>query len=270
MGTPSFGKPDPTAYRSDPTRPHSHVLYVVSIAAEGVLILGILAVLVYSIAQVINLQNTSKADLLAHQTEVASLNTDNDNLQQQLTNTSDQLNSANDLAVQNAEKASQNDQKAAQFEQKALDFEKKNKELTDNLAKANANLQETSWKLTDLTSKNETLQKNYQDYLDMTAKYNDLKKSLTCTDYDMLQNPDYTSNETLKTALIKWVEDQDGPVKKSLYEIFFDKRKTSIHKINGQDYFWVFIVNFESDNYPRNTVYLVHAQCFLDYGGSQP
>ncbi len=106
-----------------------------------------------------------------------------------------------------------------------------------------------------------TLQSNNAD---LSTKITNLNAALSCTDVSGLANPDYTSNTTIEKSLEAWVGDKDGTVTKSTWDVLFSNKKTAIHYIDGQDYFWVFVVTFGSDPEQQNEVFWVGADCFLD------
>jgi archaellum component FlaC len=136
----------------------------------------------------------------------------------------------------------------------------KDQGLQSDLTKANTDLQTLKTQSDAISNE---LSSMTSEYNDAAAQVTKLNNSITCS-FSISGNLDYTDNSAISKSLSNWVGENDGTVTKATWDIVYNNSKTSIHKINGQKYLWVFVVDFSADKNDKNSVYMVGPNCFLD------
>ena len=232
-------KPRPGSER--PGRIQAKLLFVLGMAAEGLLLVGTLVVGGLVIFSLVRTNQQKASQLAALIVERDRLSTERDDLSSRLADTSSQLKSASDLAAQNGARA-------AQLDQQAKDLQTK--------------LSQSSQDLDDLKAQNAAASKTYSE---LAGKFEGYRGEIECEGKG-LDSPDFSSSSTIAKSLEAYVKSIDGPLQSSEKYKLYNNVLTSVYDIVGREYFYVFIVTFASDDGHRDTVYDVSRGCFLESG----
>ncbi len=90
----------------------------------------------------------------------------------------------------------------------------------------------------------------------------DYNNSIRCVDRPTTVN--FSSNASVSASLKSWLENTSEKINNAEWEVVWDGTETAIHRFEGENYYYVFMVYFdEPDNYYYASIYDVYMHCFI-------
>ncbi len=228
-----------------PRRARPNILFIVALIVESLVLVGGLVaggLVIYSLVKINDSANQQLAGMTAERNRLWGVNKD--------------LNTS--LAGMIAEKeaavrlAARNDVQAKQLEEQV-------KLLQGEVKKSDA-------VLSDVNAAKDKLATNYNGLVQSFDAYRGVIECGGKT----LNSPDYSTPESLKSALKDYVDLYDGPVQDIKTINIWGDHDITWYNITGKKYYYAFLATFASDADHRNTIYNVHSACFLDSGTPIP
>lgn len=116
----------------------------------------------------------------------------------------------------------------------------------------------------DLDQKRGDYNKVVDDLAEMASKYSELQTQINCNidrNYTFNMSTQSTVSESLKTL----VGDTTGKVITANWDIIWSNAKTTIHKLNTEEYLLEFIVDLNDEKLnKKNSIYWIDSQCFIN------
>lgn len=126
-----------------------------------------------------------------------------------------------------------------------------NTSLQQEVAELTERYETLNGQIYDLRSKNRALER----------KANTAENALMCT--GARPNINYSSNSTVSSSIKTWLENNEGSMTDTEWEVVWNNSKTTIHRLTGE-YLWVYIAYFPEDGLDFTTaVFDINRQCWL-------